>query len=414
MSVKGHSILMRNIGNSITPMIQLEEDIPSSHQDQKLPILDLEVWVERSKLKHNFYKKPMASRRVILARSAGPNSEKRAILVQECLRRLRNCSEDIQWSSKAEYVSQLMLDMKHAGHSQHFRETVAKKAIKKYQAQLEDHKAGKKSFYRNRTEIKLDERKRGGKAKKDNWFRHEGFTSTLRVMPTPESQLAKNTAEAMAKCPPPLETKTKVVEQGGSTVGNQLIRSNPFPRNHCNRVHCGLCHEGGSKGKCYRANIGYEYVCKRCEEKNKQEIENGTSINLVTSFKYIGETSRTAFTRHNQHQSKYKTSSRQRDKYTREKEEAGETTGTFMWSHTRDYHGGVLGPEDGKNDYIMSQNGIFNDTMTRQVDEDVRMRLSGWGANRICRKNSEPQCVLMNSKTAFFNPKSVQTIFKQL
>ena len=62
----------------------------------------------------------------------------------------------------------------------------------------------------------------------------------------------------------------------------------------------------------------------------------------------------------------------------------------------------------------MSQNGIFNDTMTRQVDEDVRMRLSGWGANRICRKNSEPQCVLMNSKTAFFNPKSVQTIFKQL
>ena len=56
----------------------------------------------------------------------------------------------------------------------------------------------------------------------------------------------------------------------------------------------------------------------------------------------------------------------------------------------------------------------MRDTMTRQVDEDIRMRLNGWGQHEQNRGESSPVCVLMNSKTAFYNPKSVQTIFLQL
>ena len=38
---------LRKMGNSICEIIQLEEDFPSKHDDQKLPILDLKVNVEK-------------------------------------------------------------------------------------------------------------------------------------------------------------------------------------------------------------------------------------------------------------------------------------------------------------------------------------------------------------------------------
>ena len=38
--------VIRQIGNSIHPNIQLEVDVPSKYQDSKLPILDLKVWKE--------------------------------------------------------------------------------------------------------------------------------------------------------------------------------------------------------------------------------------------------------------------------------------------------------------------------------------------------------------------------------
>ena len=83
-------------------------------------------------------------------------------------------------------------------------------------------------------------------------------------------------------------------------------------------------------------------------------------------------------------------------------------------AHTGDHHAGSLGPDEGSTDFEMSLNGVFQDTMTHQVDEDVRMRLSGWGQHEQKRGENKPVCVLMNSKTAFYNPKSVQTIFQQL
>ena len=36
----------REVANSIVKMIKVEEDVPSFHANKKLPILDLEVWVE--------------------------------------------------------------------------------------------------------------------------------------------------------------------------------------------------------------------------------------------------------------------------------------------------------------------------------------------------------------------------------
>ena len=40
-------MLTKQIGNDIHPSIQFEVDYPSKHQDGKLPILDLKMWMEK-------------------------------------------------------------------------------------------------------------------------------------------------------------------------------------------------------------------------------------------------------------------------------------------------------------------------------------------------------------------------------
>ena len=87
------------IGNSIHESIQLETDCPENHEDKKLPILDLKVWLkqqnERKFIMHEFYMKPVSSIALIDARSTLLWKSKRIILVQQALRILRNCSEDL-------------------------------------------------------------------------------------------------------------------------------------------------------------------------------------------------------------------------------------------------------------------------------------------------------------------------------
>ena len=39
---------IRQIGDSVNPMIQLTVDYPSKHTSGRVPILDLEVWIVRT------------------------------------------------------------------------------------------------------------------------------------------------------------------------------------------------------------------------------------------------------------------------------------------------------------------------------------------------------------------------------
>ena len=82
-------LLIQDIGNDIHPSIQLEVDFPSNHEDGKMPILDLKVWIEKHEthamIMHEFYSKEVSSKNVINAKSAIPWSTKRTVLTQEIL-----------------------------------------------------------------------------------------------------------------------------------------------------------------------------------------------------------------------------------------------------------------------------------------------------------------------------------------
>ena len=129
-------------------MLQFEEDVCSNYADGKLPILDLKVWKEYAEesgvvtIKHEFYKKPMASRATLRANTAYPTSKIRSVMVEEVLRRLRNCSPECTWEERGKYLTEFAVALKSSGHSEHFRQVVFEKAVARFEKELANHHDG--------------------------------------------------------------------------------------------------------------------------------------------------------------------------------------------------------------------------------------------------------------------------------
>ena len=141
--------------------------------------------------------------------------------------------------------------------------------------------------------------------------------------------------------------------------------------------------------QCVHMSVGYEGQCARCDTKHA----------------YIGETSRTAYTRIRQHMADYRSAAaanlpalpddrvgdvRKRD------------VKSWMWEHSRDYHEGQLGDGGGIEDYSFKVSGRFRKCLNRQIDEGLRMTASELEGT-----------VLLNSKNEFFTPKIVMPVFRQ-
>ena len=108
--------------------------------------------------------------------------------------------------------------------------------------------------------------------------------STLTVPATSGGSLATEVKNNLSRGRQPDGTQTRVIEDGGVCARVGLVQTNQFPRDECQRKDCLLCvQKGGNEGntRCESSNVGYEGECNRCAERHA----------------YIGETSRTAFTR---------------------------------------------------------------------------------------------------------------------
>ena len=385
--------ILRAVANDITPMIVMEEDCQSNHPSGKLPILDLEVWVSGNTILHSFYKKSMASRKVIHAKSAFSTRVKRSILLEEGSRRLRNCSPDLDWRDKAVFLNRLSLDMKNCGHKYTFRKTILVRVVAKYMSSLSNHLEGDRPLYRSREEREKQKQETKALSMSDTWFRKSGATSTLCVPPTPGGALAKMVEKNLELGRQPAGTNTKVVEGNGTSSGRGLVKPNQFPRDSCKREDCLLCVQqaGEKETHCDRSNSGYEADCTRCEEK----------------FKYIGETSRTGYTRIKEHFANYRTAAASKLPPLQTRVgPAGpgppKDVKSFMWEHCRDYHGGQVGDREGIFDFGFKVSKTFQRCLQRQVDEGLRMKMmEGEG------------CVLLNTKNEWFTPKLVELEFKQ-
>ena len=64
---------------------------------------------------YEFYEKPTKNNRVILADAALPTNQKRTILTQECLRRLRNTKLELGEGINVKHLNDFMLKLKKIG-----------------------------------------------------------------------------------------------------------------------------------------------------------------------------------------------------------------------------------------------------------------------------------------------------------
>ena len=164
---------MRLIANAVLPaMLEYEIDTPMLHNNGRLPVLDLEVWAgDDNIVRHGFYKKSMASLQVVMAGSALPSANKRAILVAEAVRRMKNCSADLPVEDIAKHISTFNLAMKNSGHSHRFREVINNRAMAVYNNAVKLSREQGRPMWRSRKERMEQVREKGGKSNKTEWFK---------------------------------------------------------------------------------------------------------------------------------------------------------------------------------------------------------------------------------------------------
>ena len=384
---------LKTVANTILPMIQMEHDCPSNHPSGRLPILDLGVWIENGRIYHQFFKKPMASRKLVQAGSAFSTAKKRSILLEEGMRRVRNCSPELSWSEKIPFLNRFSSDMRFSGHTTSFRSTILSRVLLRYEKELSNHLEGKTKLYRTRQERLDMNREKQASSLRDTWFRKGGFTSTLTVPATPNGELAEVVRKNLEQGRQPPGTRIKVLEDGGISAKQSIVKSNQFPKQNCDREDCLLCyHQDGNNPRmtCAVSSIGYEGACTRCPSK----------------YAYIGETSRTGYTRVREHMADYRAATAA--KLPAQPQDRGgvgtarKDVKSWMWEHSRDNHDGAVGPGGGRDDYKWKITSKFGRCLQRQVDEDIRMQVFEKGGGTI-----------LNSRLEYYTAKSVQPVFRQ-
>ena len=165
-------------------------------------------------IRHSFFKKEVASNKVIMYRSAVSIRTKRDTLFQEGLRRLRHMDD----SCTDEEVNYVMAEFCHSmmvsGYSAGTRWDIVKGVMERMDVINEEIRAGTRIRFRNRSEI--DEmRSNDLNNHRNTWYLRGGATSVLFVPATPGSQLCKRVKEEIGNLRGPDGGLTKVVEAGG-------------------------------------------------------------------------------------------------------------------------------------------------------------------------------------------------------
>ena len=328
------------VGNDIHESTQLEYDCPSKYDDNKMPILDLKVWVnEENVIMHEFYAKDVSSKAVVHCKSALPENVKRTVLSQEGLRRLLNCSRQIPWDEKAKHLTEFSKQLQFSGYNKSFRFHTIASSIKAYNTLRTREDDGERPLYRPRSWNESERREEKSK-KKNEWFQKDGEVTVLFVPPTPNSMLTKALRVVATKS----EIKMRIAERSGTSLKRKLQRSNPFKPKNCDRDDCFICQTGG-KGNCDAEGVTYNIECEWC----------GVA---VIEGEYIGQSSQNAYTRGKKHLS----------------ELDQKLEKSVLWKHARRKHDGVIP------DFRMNVTGVYRrDTMIRQISEAVRINEKGMG-----------------------------------
>lgn len=358
--------IIKYIGENIHESIKLETDVPSNHDDQKLPLLDLKVYITHeeiendenigttTKIYHEYYMKEVSCKLVIHRNSALSISNKRTILTQMCLRIVLNCSSDLPWIVAAGHLTNFMLRMQISGYDAGFRYEILMSAMKAYEIIKFEDQQGIKPMYRSKNWNKIERREEKEKKRK-TWYTKGGYETVLFVPATPNSQLKNN----MQKYINNTDIKIKVVEKSGIKLIRLLQKNDPFKSKKCEKPDCLVC-AFGEGGSCRSTSVSYKISCK----------------NNDCEYEYTGQTGLNGYTRGLKHKEEYRA---KRSKST-------------MWKHVTQVHNGI---DQSFEMEIIDK--CRNDPTKRQILESIRINKmntettmndrSEWNIIRIPRIN---------------------------
>ena len=138
-------------------------DVASDHENGRLPVLDLEVFVKDNKVEFSFFKKKCLSPFSIMYRSAINPRTKRNSLFQEGLRRLRNLSEGISNFEQKTIMKEFMNMLRISGYDHKYRHTLLIGILARHKECERAIAEGTRVRFRNKFEIMQMKASRTGK-----------------------------------------------------------------------------------------------------------------------------------------------------------------------------------------------------------------------------------------------------------
>ena len=377
--------IYKEIADNIMPKsVKMKVDAPSRHPTNKVPVLDMELWMQDNSIMFQHYSKPMATKSLIMAKSAFTTREIKNILLEEGSRRLRNCHPELPWTTKTTFLNAFNIQMKEAGHTEEFRDMITTRVVAKYKNSARRHRMalegreGGKAMYRTRREREVQWKEQGGRPTSSNWFRRAGYTSVLNVPASEGSELAGRVARVLEVVPGPSGLRPRAQEVPGRSVLRSLTRSNPFPRPSCGRLLCPWVARGEEcEERCYKENVCYVFFCKLCEANNNNDANHNHQNNHNNPPKpkaYLGETSKTTVTRSRRHHTDYGQARNKLGRRRRPVEDQHDQPETSSWmvDHQRDHHQARY-PEQ-PTMFQCHQLKSFRKPLHRQVGEAVYIR----------------------------------------
>ena len=180
-----------------------------------------------------FYLKPMAPEKVMLASSAQPWGQKQTTLTQELIHRLLNCRKELGCNVKQKHLNQFMQMLSNSGYGEQFRAEIVKSGLAGFNKILESDRAGTRPIYRSKG-WNVSSRRVEKRRKCKNWL-GPFWKSCIFVPPTPGSELKKimQAREEKMSAGGGELYPIKIIETAGKTIEQTLVNTDPFDGNQC-------------------------------------------------------------------------------------------------------------------------------------------------------------------------------------
>ena len=188
--------LIREAADSIIPWLHFTLDLPELHHNLKVPMLDMEVWVDRKEgredvLMWDFFEKSSSSSRVLQATSAYTWRAKLVCMNMELFRRHRNTSRQVTLERRIEIVNVFVDKLRGSGYGMSTVSKIVEEGSKYYYRKVRiEMEGGPMLNQRLESDLVMSRRRKMGAAEtwfvrkrggaKECWKKENGWRSTQR------------------------------------------------------------------------------------------------------------------------------------------------------------------------------------------------------------------------------------------